>query len=106
MTSARKTALMLVAVVFTLALGIGMTTATIRLESRATAIRFERLADSVANRIHQRMIQHIALLRATRSHFDAGERPVSDAEFQRFVDGLALQRDYRGIQGLGYATLS
>ena len=106
MTSARKTALMLVAVVFTLALGIGMTTATIRLENRATAIRFERLADSVANRIHQRMIQHIALLRATRSHFDASERPVSEIEFQRFVDGLALQRDYRGIQGLGYATLS
>ncbi|SEH65332.1 CHASE domain-containing protein [Paracoccus alkenifer] len=106
MTSARKTALMLVAVVFTLALGIGMTTATIRLENRATAMRFERLADSVANRIHQRMIQHIALLRATRSHFDASERPVSEVEFQRFVDGLALQRDYRGIQGLGYAKLS
>lgn len=106
MTSARKTVLMLVAVLFTVALGLGMTAATMRLENRAAAIRFERLADSVANRIHQRMVQHLALLRATRSHFDASEQPVSVTEFRRFVDGLALQRDYSGIQGIGYAALS
>ncbi len=106
MTPARKTVLMLVAVLFTLALGIGVTAATMRLENRTAAARFERLADSITNRLYQRMVQHITLLRATRSHFDASEQPVSVTEFRRFVDGLELQRDYRGIQGIGYAALT
>lgn len=105
MTSARSTVLMLVAVLVTLALGVGLTTATIRLENRAAALRIERLADSVMNRLHQRMMQHIALLRATRSFFDTHDRPVRASEFAQFIDGLNLHTDYPGVQGIGYAAL-
>lgn len=105
MTRARQTVLMLGAVFVTLALGLGLTLATVRLENQAIAIRFERLADLVSGRIQQRMIQHVALLRATRSHFDAGTEPVTVPEFARYVAGLDLQGDYQGIQGIGFAAL-
>lgn len=105
MTPARQTMLMLGAVLVTLLPGIGLTTFTVRLEDRAAALRLERLADLVLSRLHQRMIQHVALLRGTRSYFDAQDAPVSVAEFNRYVDGLELQRDYRGIQGIGFAAL-
>ena len=47
MTRARQTVLMLGAVLVTLALGLGLTVATVRLENQAIAIRFARLADLV-----------------------------------------------------------
>lgn len=105
MTPARQTLLMLGAVLVTLALGLGLTAATVRLENQAIAIRFERSADLVSSRIQQRMIQHIALLGATRSYFDAGAEPVTVPEFARYVAGLELERDYQGIQGIGFAAL-
>lgn len=105
MTRARQTLLMLGAVLVTLALGIGLTAFTVRLENRAAVLRFERLADLVSGRIEQRMIQHVALLRGTRSYFDAQNQPVSVQEFRRYVAGLELQSDYRGIQGIGFAAL-
>ena len=105
MTPARQTILMLGAVLVTLALGVGLTAATVRLENQAIAIRFERLADLVTSRIQERMIQHVALLRATRSYFDAETDPVTVPEFARYVAGLELQSGYQGIQGIGFAAL-
>lgn len=105
MTPARQTFLMLGAVLVTLALGLGLTAATVRLENQAIAIRFERVADLVSSRIQQRMIQHVALLRATRSYLDARTAPVTVPEFARYVSGLELQSDYQGIQGIGFAAL-
>ena len=67
MTPARQTTLMLGALLVTLALGLGLTAFTLRLEDRAAGLRFERLADLVSSRLEQRMIQHVALLRGTRS---------------------------------------
>ena len=105
MTRARQTVLMLGAVLVTLALGLGLTVATVRLENQAIAIRFARLADLVSGRVQQRMIQHVALLRATASYFDAGTQPVTVPEFARYVAGLDLRGDYQGIQGIGFAAL-
>ncbi|MFC0340312.1 CHASE domain-containing protein [Paracoccus niistensis] len=105
MTRARQTVLMLGAVLVTLALGLGLTVATVRLENQAVAMRFARLADLVSGRLQQRMNQHVALLRATRSQFDAELEPVAVPEFARYVAGLDLQGDYQGIQGIGFAAL-
>lgn len=105
MTPARQTTLMLGALLVTLALGIGLTAFTLRLENRAAGLRFERLADLVSSRLEQRMIQHVALLRGTRSYFDAQDAPITVPEFNRYVEGLELQRGYRGIQGIGFAAL-
>lgn len=105
MIRARQTVLMLGAVLVTLALGLGLTVATVRLENQAVAMRFARLADLVSSRLEQRMIQHVALLRATRSQFDAEVEPVTVPEFARYVAGLDLRGDYQGIQGIGFAAL-
>lgn len=105
MTATRQTLLMLGAVLATLTLGIALTTLSLRSEQRAATLRFERLADLVSGRLEQRMIQHIALLRGTRSYLDALDQPIPLAEFSRYVAGLDLQSDYRGIQGIGFAAL-
>jgi len=105
MTPTRQTTLMLGAVFVTLALGLGLTIFTVRLEDRAAGLRFERLADLVFSRLEQRMIQHVGLLRGTRSYFDAQDATITVPEFNRYVQGLELPSHYPGIQGIGFAAL-
>ena len=104
-SAARQTVTMLAVVLATLALGLSLTLGTMRLQDRAVASRFDRMADLVARRLEERMFQHIALLRATRSYFEAENGQVTVSEFARYVTDLNLERDYRGIQGIGYAPL-
>ena len=94
-----------VVIFVTLLLGIVLTLTTMRIEQRIVAAPFDRVADLVAGRLQQRMVQHIALLQATRSYVEAENGQVTPAEFADYVSDLGLARDFRGIQGIGFAPL-
>lgn len=95
------------ALVLIISLGVGtvLTGTIMRLESRAAAARFDRIADLVAGRLHERINQHVALLRATAAAFESTGGQVEAATFSRYVSGLGLRDDYSGIQGIGFARL-
>ena len=97
---------LLAALVATLILGAALTYATARLEDRAADARFDRLADLVVGSFQQRMTQHVALLRATRSYIEAENGAVSASEFSDYVSDLRLSENSAGIQGIGYAPLA
>ncbi len=96
---------MIASLAATLLLGAALTFATSRLEDRAAAARFDRLADLVIGSFQQRMAQHIALLRATRSYLEAEHGAVEAEEFASYVADLRLAENSPGIQGIGYAPL-
>lgn len=96
---------MLGALAATLALGMLLTVGTLRLEDRATAERFDRLADLVSANLRQMVIQHLALLRSTRSYLEAEDGKVAPAEFAAYIAELRLPENYPGIQGIGFAPL-
>ena len=105
MASLRRPFLTPVVIIVTLLLGAALTFATMSVEQRIVAARFDRLADLVAGRLQQRMIQHLALLQATRGYLEAENGNVTVPEFAAYIGDLGLQDDYRGIQGIGFAPL-
>ena len=101
----RQSVVMLGALAATLALGMLLTVGTLRLEGRATAERFDRLADLVSANLRQMVIQHLALLRSTRSYLEAEDGKVTPTEFAAYIAELRLPENYPGIQGIGFAPL-
>lgn len=101
----RQSVVMLGALAATLALGMLLTVGTRRLEDRATAERFDRLADLVSANLRQMVIQHLALLRSTRSYLEAEDGKVTPTEFAAYIADLRLPENYPGIQGIGFAPL-
>ncbi len=73
--------------------------------SQTNHLRFERIADEAVDRIAMRINQHISLLTATRSLFEARGGNVSHEEFASFVRHLNIKEDFDGIQGIGYAAV-
>lgn len=65
-------------------------------------LRFENLVESAEARNRGRMEMYVALLNATRGLFDAGGR-VGRNEFRVFVERLEVQRNYPGVQGIGFS---
>lgn len=65
--------------------------------------RFEASTDELAERLRARMGIYATVLRSARALFRT-ESDVSRDHFKTFVDGLELQRNYPGIQGIGYAA--
>ncbi|WP_134725605.1 CHASE domain-containing protein [Paracoccus luteus] len=94
-----------VVLIVALTVGAALTFTILRLESRAAAARFDRMADLVAGRLHERINQHIALLQATAASFESTNGTVDAGTFARYVAGLGLRDDYSGIQGIGFARL-
>jgi len=64
--------------------------------------RFRNSVQSVDDRIRSRIQTSIALLRAGTGLFAASEA-VSAVEFQKFVEQIQLNRNYPGIQGIGFS---
>ena len=88
-----------------LAAGLAMTYVVYRAETMATQSQFDAIADEAADRVQRRVMEHIALLRSALSYFNAEKGSVSKRTFQTFVDGLQLDDQVSGIQGIGFAEL-
>lgn len=91
-----------------LSLGLGLTLgATLyvkRMVDIARERRFTAAVDDVRSAIEQRMDAYLSILRGTGGLFAMGE-PVTRAGFHEYVESLAVQTHYPGIQGLGFARL-
>ncbi|SFG13024.1 PAS domain S-box-containing protein [Duganella sp. CF458] len=73
-------------------------------ESR-TSERFQRAADNVRETIRMRMEGYESLLRAGTALFDASVSVERD-EWQQFVAGLDVQKQYPGVLGVGFARFA
>ena len=65
--------------------------------------RFLSEVDTVTQRIEQRLASYVSVMRAARSMWTV-TGGVSRDDFARYVDTLDVQRDYSGLQGLGFAA--
>ncbi len=64
--------------------------------------RFQKNAQELQDRIRLKVETSVTLLRAGTGLFAASDR-VAPQEFYRFVERLDLQKNYPGIQGIGFA---
>lgn len=64
--------------------------------------RFQNVVHKTEGAIERRMETYIALLRAVAALFDASER-VELSEFRAFANRIDVQRNYPGIQGVGFS---
>ena len=64
--------------------------------------RFRNSVQEVDDRVKARIQTSIALLRAGTALFAASD-DVSMVEFKKFVDQIQLQKNYPGIQGIGFS---
>ncbi|MFC1460514.1 CHASE domain-containing protein [Microvirga arabica] len=67
-------------------------------------LSFERRVDQAQDAIRDRLDTYITLLRAGAGLFNANHLNVDRGAFQAFAAGLRLNKDYPGIQGLGYTA--
>ena len=91
--------------VVTSVIGLGMTAVVHRSTEMSSETRFERLADEAVDRVKLRVGQHISLLRAARSFFEANSGIIDRSAFRTFISGLGTDEAYDGIQGIGFARL-
>ncbi|MEZ5840787.1 MAG: CHASE domain-containing protein [Hyphomicrobiales bacterium] len=83
--------------------GLGMTAVIYRYEEASTIAKFESVADEAADRVRNRVVQHMTLLASAVAFFDAEHGAVSRQGFQAFVSGLDLGGQFEGIRGIGFA---
>ena len=92
------------------ALVVGLAlTLTISLDERARAVeltktRFELRVLDLMGRVEQRLAAYEEVLRGARGLFEGSEKVGRD-EFAAYVDSLALEQRYPGVQGLGFAVV-
>lgn len=73
-----------------------------RLSSAQDQSRFNNSVQELEGRIKARIQTSIALLRAGTGLFAASDS-VDPVEFERFVQQIELEKNYPGIQGIGYS---
>lgn len=83
--------------------GVVMTSVVYRAEEEANLTRFEALADEAVDRIGERLRRSMALLRASHAFFSAKQAAISRTELRAFVADLKLNKQFDGLQGLGFA---
>ena len=64
--------------------------------------RFDRSAQEIQDKVRLRIATSIALLRAGTGLFAASDS-VEPNEFQRFVQQIELEKNYKGVLGIGFA---
>lgn len=89
-----------------LVLGLGFTFLVSNLVSRLASAqdqsRFRMLVEEIDDHIRAKVQTSIALLRAGKGLFGASD-DVDAHEFHRFVEQIELQKNYPGIQGIGFS---
>jgi PAS domain S-box-containing protein len=87
---------------------LGMTVLVWQLVAGATEHRarerFESAAGAIEQRIVERMRTYEQGLLGARALFGASVS-VERAEWRAFIDGMGVDRNYPGVQGIGYASL-
>gem|GEM_PF-5600756 len=74
-------------------------------DSRETLkVKFNYQAQEISSRVQQRMHTYEQILRAVRGLF-AASKSVERDEFHAFVGSLQLEKQYTGIQGVGFSLL-
>src|SRR5678816_4002204 len=64
--------------------------------------RFDRSAQEIHDKVRLRIATSIALLRAGTGLF-AASNAVDAHEFGRFVNQIELEKNYKGVLGIGFA---
>lgn len=99
----RRAAMLVGGVWLTLAVAIWLVGAhVLRLDTALGEQRFVRDVDELQHRLTERMTAYEVVLRGGAGLF-LGHQPVTRAQWGGYVAGLALDRHYPGLQGLGYA---
>src|SRR6185503_5337243 len=65
-------------------------------------IRFKSAVQEIEDKVSLRVATSIALLRAGTGLFAASDH-VDSVEFDRFVRQIELEKNYQGVQGIGYS---
>jgi CHASE1-domain containing sensor protein/two-component sensor histidine kinase len=71
----------------------------------ASRIKFQATVDDAVNRIENRLVLHLSLLRSTQALFEARKGQVSRNEFKAFFDALDVDGNFAGLRGIGYLKL-
>jgi CHASE1-domain containing sensor protein len=95
----------LIVFVLVAAIGGGIAMAVYKNERAARQARFEVVADEVVDQIRTRVQQHIALVVATASHVAAIGGETDKDSFRNFIEGLDLDDEFEGVQGIGIARI-
>lgn len=89
-----------------LALGLGLTHALWRDARQGAAqameTEFDYWVNKVVYNIESRLAAHVQILRGVAGLFDASQT-VSRQEFAAYVTALKLEKNYPGIQGIGFS---
>lgn len=85
------------------AIGLAMTAASWFSVAQANRISFEASADEAVRRITDRINTHMLLIRSTGSYFRAIRQIPEHAAFRRYIEGLRVDDDFGGVQGIGFA---
>lgn len=86
-------------------IGACVTLVVYNAEKTADRVRFDGFVDTAVDRVVNRVQQHIALLISTHAFFSATAGEMSRPAFARFVAGLDLEGEFKGIRGIGFARL-
>lgn len=95
------------AIAFVAIAALGLTLSWM-IHSAARAREGARLAaeaSNIASEIEQRMAQYTTLLRATRALVETSDSGAITGKLAEFTGKLDLEGVYKGVQGVGYATL-
>jgi CHASE1-domain containing sensor protein/two-component sensor histidine kinase len=89
----------------TLVLGAVISTLVYHAEKYRHQTEAERLADAVVVQVMTRISQHVTLLRGAKGLFNAQDGEVSRNDLSRYLDGVGIDEDLAGIQGVGFARM-
>jgi len=73
-----------------------------KLTTQQDRSRFDRSVQEIQDKVRLRIATSIALLRAGTGLFAASES-VEANEFKRFVQQIELEKNYKGVLGIGFA---
>ena len=73
-----------------------------KLTTQQDRSRFERSVQEIQDKVRLRIATSIALLRAGTGLFAASKSVEAD-EFKRFVQQIELEKNYKGVLGIGFA---
>lgn len=97
-------ATIVLAVLFSLLVGIFIWIAAHNYYNEIATKKFETAVDDNIDNIHKRMLKYETLLQSGIGFFHGSEH-VTQKEWHDFVEALNINKNYRGIQGIGFSKM-
>lgn len=88
------------------AVGAAMTLFVNAAAHGASQSRFELVATEAANRLTQRIDQHILLLKVTAAQLMTSSRPLDRNDYKSFFEAVDVPNNYPGVLGIGFALIT